>query len=51
CGSHAKPIISVYWEEMWDRSIDDVRKEMGVWLLPQRNSVTGAENSTARVEI
>ncbi|KAI9503025.1 Ubiquinone biosynthesis protein [Coemansia spiralis] len=47
CGSQAKPIISMYWEEMWDRNIDDIRKEMGVWLLPERNSVTHAENSTA----
>ncbi|KAJ2338306.1 Ubiquinone biosynthesis protein [Coemansia sp. RSA 2618] len=47
CGSSAKPIISVYWEEMWEQSVDDVRKEMGVWLLPTRNSVTHAENSTA----
>ncbi|KAJ2158441.1 Ubiquinone biosynthesis protein, partial [Coemansia sp. RSA 552] len=38
CGDQAKPLISVYWEEMWDRSIDDVRREMGVWLLPERNS-------------
>ncbi|KAI9477529.1 Ubiquinone biosynthesis protein [Coemansia sp. RSA 989] len=37
CGSSSKPIISVYWEEMWHRPIDDIRKEMGVWLLPQRN--------------
>ncbi|KAJ1899066.1 Ubiquinone biosynthesis protein [Kickxella alabastrina] len=47
CGAQAKPIISVYWEEMWHRSVDDVRKEMGVWLLSERNSVTHAENSTA----
>ncbi|KAJ2856724.1 Ubiquinone biosynthesis protein [Coemansia erecta] len=47
CGSQAKPIISVYWEEMWDRSIDDVRKEMGVWLMPERNSVTRVKKSIA----
>ncbi|KAJ1801693.1 Ubiquinone biosynthesis protein [Coemansia sp. RSA 2399] len=47
CGSQSKPLIGVYWEEMMHRSIDDIRKEMGVWLLPERNSVTHAENSTA----
>ncbi|KAJ2736301.1 Ubiquinone biosynthesis protein [Coemansia sp. BCRC 34962] len=47
CGSQAKPIISVYWEEMLECSVDDVRKEMRVWLLPERNSVTRAENYTA----
>ncbi|KAJ2685065.1 Ubiquinone biosynthesis protein [Coemansia spiralis] len=47
CGSQAKPIISVYWEEMLECSVDDVRKEMRVWLLPERNSVTHAENYTA----
>ncbi|KAJ1791734.1 Ubiquinone biosynthesis protein [Coemansia sp. RSA 2167] len=50
CGAQAKPIISIYWEEMWERSIDDIRKEMGVWLMPSRNSVTRAENSTARID-
>ncbi|KAJ2750933.1 Ubiquinone biosynthesis protein [Coemansia sp. BCRC 34490] len=47
CGSQAKPLISVYWEEMWDRSIDDIRKDMGVWLLPERNSITRAKKQTA----
>ncbi|KAJ2617361.1 Ubiquinone biosynthesis protein [Coemansia sp. RSA 1365] len=47
CGNQAKPIISIYWEEMMERSIDEVRKEMGVWLLPERNSVMHPENSTA----
>ncbi|KAJ2006811.1 Ubiquinone biosynthesis protein [Coemansia thaxteri] len=47
CGSQAKSIISVYWEEMWEHSVDDVRKDMRVWLLPERNSITHAENSTA----
>ncbi|KAJ2722006.1 Ubiquinone biosynthesis protein [Coemansia sp. Benny D115] len=50
CGSQSKPLISVYWEEMWERSVDEVRKEMGVWLLSERNSVTHAENSTAIME-
>ncbi|KAJ2779253.1 Ubiquinone biosynthesis protein [Coemansia javaensis] len=37
CGSQATPIIAVRWEEMWHRPIDEVRREMGVWLLPERN--------------
>ncbi|KAJ2371458.1 Ubiquinone biosynthesis protein [Coemansia sp. RSA 2607] len=47
CGSQSKPIISMYWEEMWERDVEEVRREMGVWLLAERNSVTHAENSTA----
>ncbi|KAJ1958190.1 Ubiquinone biosynthesis protein [Dipsacomyces acuminosporus] len=47
CGGASKPMINAYWEEMLERDIDEVRKEMGIWLLPERNSVTHAENSTA----
>ncbi|ORX69728.1 ubiquinone biosynthesis protein COQ4, mitochondrial [Linderina pennispora] len=47
CGSEAKPLIGVHWEEMWTRDVEELRKEMGIWLLPERNSVTHAANSTA----
>ncbi|KAI8320813.1 coenzyme Q biosynthesis Coq4 [Martensiomyces pterosporus] len=50
CGSVAKPIISAYWEELMERDVNEVRKEMGIWLLPERNSVTHASNSTASFE-
>ncbi|KAJ2715561.1 Ubiquinone biosynthesis protein [Coemansia spiralis] len=45
CGRQAKPIIAVNWEDMWHRPIDEVRQEMGIWLLPERNSNRGARQS------
>ncbi len=29
-GRRARPLISVYWEEKWERSFDEVRRELGM---------------------
>ncbi|KIM22214.1 hypothetical protein M408DRAFT_291932 [Serendipita vermifera MAFF 305830] len=34
CGANAKPLIAVYWEEKWEMSMEDLKKELGVWDPP-----------------
>lgn len=42
-GGNMKPLVNVYWEEMWETPVEEVRERMGIWLLPGRNSQTKAE--------
>ena len=35
CGGTARSLITVYWEERWDQSIEDVKKELGIWDGPK----------------
>lgn len=30
CGSSAKPLIGVYWEECWERDFEEMRRELGI---------------------
>jgi len=34
CGNQSEPLIQVYWEENWDRPIDDLKSELGVFPPP-----------------
>ncbi|CAE6429309.1 unnamed protein product [Rhizoctonia solani] len=32
CGASARPLITVYWEKRWDQPIDDLKRELGIWV-------------------
>ncbi|KAG2149041.1 Coq4-domain-containing protein [Suillus bovinus] len=34
CGSHARCLLTVYWEERWGQDLDEMKKEFGVWDPP-----------------
>jgi len=34
CGASAKPLIAVYWEERWEMSMKELKRELGVWDPP-----------------
>lgn len=34
CGSAARSMITVYWEERWAQDVDELKKELGVWDPP-----------------
>ncbi|KAG8901209.1 Ubiquinone biosynthesis protein [Tulasnella sp. 403] len=34
CGSSAKPLITVYWEERWGQDLAEMKKELGIWDPP-----------------
>lgn len=35
CGSSAKSLITVYWEEKWEMDVGELRRELGVWEAPE----------------
>lgn len=35
CGSSAKSLIAVYWEEKWAMDVQELRRELGVWEAPE----------------
>lgn len=35
CGSSARSLITVYWEERWDQNMDELKRELGVWDAPE----------------
>lgn len=35
CGSSAKSLITVYWEEKWAMDVGELRRELGVWEAPE----------------
>lgn len=34
CGSNARCLITVYWEERWEQDLDELKRELGVWDPP-----------------
>jgi len=34
CGSSAKSLITVYWEERWEQDIREMKSELGLWDAP-----------------
>ncbi|CAE6413601.1 unnamed protein product [Rhizoctonia solani] len=32
CGAAARPLITVYWEKRWDQPLDDLKRELGIWV-------------------
>ena len=35
CGSSARSLITVFWEERWEQNVDEMKKEFGLWDPPQ----------------
>jgi ubiquinone biosynthesis protein COQ4 len=35
CGASAKSLITVYWEQRWDRNVEDMKKELSIWDPPE----------------
>ncbi|KAF5331796.1 hypothetical protein D9758_016886 [Tetrapyrgos nigripes] len=34
CGSSARCLITVYWEERWEQNVEEMKKEFGLWDAP-----------------
>ncbi|KAG0702417.1 ubiquinone biosynthesis protein COQ4 mitochondrial [Suillus ampliporus] len=34
CGSHARCLLTIYWEERWEQDLDEMKREFGVWDPP-----------------
>ena len=34
CGSSAKNVMTVYWEEKWEMDAEELRRELGIWMPP-----------------
>jgi ubiquinone biosynthesis protein COQ4 len=51
CGSAARSMITVYWEERWAQDVDELKKELGVWDPPApkwRRPLSEAKEAAAR---
>lgn len=35
CGRSVQNLIGVYWEERWEKGLDEVRNEFGIWTAPE----------------
>ncbi len=35
CGSSARSLITVYWEERWGQNIEEMKREFGIWDPPE----------------
>ncbi|KAF8896058.1 ubiquinone biosynthesis protein COQ4, mitochondrial [Infundibulicybe gibba] len=35
CGGTAQNMLNIYWEERWDQSIDEMKKEFRIWDPPE----------------
>ncbi|KAF8626108.1 hypothetical protein AX17_006604 [Amanita inopinata Kibby_2008] len=35
CGGSARSLITVYWEERWGQSVEDMKREFGIWDPPE----------------
>ena len=35
CGSSARSLITVYWEERWGQNIEEMKTELGIWDPPE----------------
>jgi hypothetical protein len=34
CGSSARCLLTVYWEERWEQPLEEIKQELGVWDAP-----------------
>ncbi|KAI0306210.1 coenzyme Q biosynthesis protein Coq4-domain-containing protein [Multifurca ochricompacta] len=51
CGSVARSMITVYWEERWSQDLGELKKELGVWDPPPpkwRKPLSEAKDAAAR---
>ena len=51
CGSAARSMITVYWEERWSQDLGELKKELGVWDPPPakwRRPLSEAKEAAAR---
>ena len=35
CGSSARSMITVYWEQRWEQNVEDMKREFGIWDPPE----------------
>ncbi|KAF7970559.1 hypothetical protein HWV62_23653 [Athelia sp. TMB] len=35
CGSSARSMITVYWEERWGQNVEEMKREFGIWDPPE----------------
>lgn len=35
CGGNARSLITIYWEKRWDQSVEEIKKEFGIWDAPE----------------
>ncbi|OCH89677.1 coenzyme Q biosynthesis Coq4 [Obba rivulosa] len=35
CGSSARSLITVYWEERWEQNVEEMKREFGIWDPPE----------------
>ena len=35
CGGSARSLITVYWEERWGQSVEEMKKELRIWDPPE----------------
>ncbi|KAJ7592663.1 coenzyme Q biosynthesis protein Coq4-domain-containing protein [Mycena floridula] len=57
CGTNARNLITVYWEERWEQNVDELRKELGIsegpparWGKPLSEAKRAAEAAEQRVK-
>jgi len=51
CGSSARSLITVYWEERWGQNVEEMKRELGVWDPPEatwRRPLNEAKEAAAR---
>ncbi|KAI0312100.1 ubiquinone biosynthesis protein COQ4 mitochondrial [Amylostereum chailletii] len=51
CGSSARSLITVYWEERWEQDMEELKRELGVWDPPPprwRKPLNEAKEAAAR---
>ena len=58
CGSTARSMITVYWEERWAQDVDELKKELGVcdppapnWRRPLSEAKEAAARRVKQVEL
>ncbi|CCM04084.1 uncharacterized protein FIBRA_06243 [Fibroporia radiculosa] len=51
CGSSARSLITVYWEERWNQNVKEMKEEFGIWDPPEakwRKPLKEAKEAAAR---
>ena len=50
CGSSARSLITVYWEERWEQNVEELKKELGLWDPPPAKFKKTLEEVQAAIE-
>ncbi|KAG7451396.1 Coq4-domain-containing protein [Guyanagaster necrorhizus] len=54
CGSSARSLITVFWEERWDQNVEEMKTEFGIWDGPPAKwpkPLKGTGEKQARTEV